>query len=78
MIRPAPRSHEIVVGVSPGVGPEAVIGVDELVVGVSDEAFYLRWPKGGTYVEVCEGHMLNPTAAPSVCTFLAQVRYAGP
>jgi thiopeptide-type bacteriocin biosynthesis protein len=77
MVRPARRSHEIVVGVSPGVPREAVIPVDELVVGVSDDTFYLRWPKGGTYVEVCEGHMLNPTAAPAVCAFLAQMRYAG-
>jgi thiopeptide-type bacteriocin biosynthesis protein len=77
MIRPASRSHEIVVGVPPGVRREGVIPVDELVVGVRDDAFYLRWPKGGTYVEVCEGHMLNPTAAPAVCAFLAQMRYAG-
>jgi lantibiotic biosynthesis protein len=77
MIRPATRSHEIVVGVSPGVQREGVIPVDELVVGVSDEAFYLRWPKGGRYVEVCEAHMLNPTAAPAVCAFLAQMRHAG-
>ncbi len=77
MIRPATRSHEIVVGVSPGVQRERVIPVDELVVGVRDEAFYLRWPKGGTYVEVCEGHMLNPTMAPAVCAFLAQMRLAG-
>jgi thiopeptide-type bacteriocin biosynthesis protein len=76
-IRPATRSHEIAVGVSPGVQREGVIPVDELVVGVRDDAFYLRWPKGGTYVEVCEGHMLNPTAAPTVCAFLAQMRQAG-
>jgi thiopeptide-type bacteriocin biosynthesis protein len=77
MVRPARRSHEIVVGVSPGVRREGVIPVDELVVGVRDDAFYLRWPKGDTYVEVCESHMLNPIAAPAVCTFLAQMRYAG-
>ena len=77
MIRPSTRSHEIVVGVSPGVQRERVIPVDELVVGVRDEAFYLRWPKGGTYVEVCEGHMLSPTMAPAVCAFLAQMRLAG-
>jgi lantibiotic biosynthesis protein len=76
-IRPATRRHEIVVGVSPGVQREGVIPVHQLVVGVRDEAFYLRWPEGGTYVEVCESHMLNPTAAPSVCAFLAQMRHAG-
>ena len=76
-IRPATRSHEIVVGVSPGVQREGVVPVHELVVGVDNEAFYLRWPKGGRYVEVCEGHMLNPATAPSVCTFLALMRHAG-
>ena len=76
-IRPATRSHEIVVGVSPGVQRARVIPVGELVVGVHDDAFYLRWPAGGTYVEVCEGHMLNPTTAPAVCAFLAQMRHAG-
>jgi lantibiotic biosynthesis protein len=75
--RPATRSHEIVVGVSPGVRREGVIPVDELLVGVRGEQFYLRWPKGGTYVEVCEGHMLNPAMAPAVCEFLAQMRFAG-
>ena len=77
MIRPGTRSHEIAVGVSPGVPREGVIPVDELVVGVRENAFYLRWPKGGRYVDVCEGHMLNPATAPSVCAFLAQMRHAG-
>jgi class I lanthipeptide synthase len=77
MIRPATRSHEIVLGVSPGVPRDRVIPADELVVGVRDEAFYLRWPNGGTYVEVCESHMANPTMAPAVGAFLAQMRLAG-
>ena len=76
-IRPATRRHEIVVGVAPGVPRDDVIPLSELVVGVHDEAFYLRWPKRGMYVEVCEGHMLNPAAAPAVCAFLAEMGRAG-
>jgi lantibiotic biosynthesis protein len=76
-IRPGARSHEIAVGVTPGVRREGVIPVDELVVGVRGDAFYLRWPKGGTYVDVFESHVLNPATAPAVCAFLAQMRHAG-
>lgn len=76
-VRPLTRSHEIVLGVAPGVDPEHVLPVDELVVGVRDELFYLRWPDGAAYVEVCEGHMLNAKAAPAVGAFLALLRYAG-
>jgi lantibiotic biosynthesis protein len=76
-IRPGTRSHEIVVGATQGVDRDRVIPVNELVVGVRDETFYLRWPRGGAYVEVCEGHMLNPKSAPAVCVFLARLRQAG-
>ena len=76
-IRPAARSHEVAVGVTPGVPRHAAIPVDELVVGVREDTFYLRWPKGGTYVDVVESHVLNPAAAPAVCAFLAQMQHAG-
>jgi thiopeptide-type bacteriocin biosynthesis protein len=77
MIRPGTRRHEIAVGAAPGVAADRVIPLDELVVGVRDDSFYLRWPRGGRYVEVCEGHMLNPKAAPAIATFLALLRNAG-
>jgi len=77
MIRPGVRAHEIPVGAAPGVGRDGVIPVDELLVGVSGDSFHLRWPAGGTYVDVCEGHMLNPKAAPAVAAFLALMRNAG-
>lgn len=77
MIRPSAWSHEIVLGAGPGVDRDRVLPVKELVVGVRDQTFYLRWPRGGTYVEVSEGHMLNPKAAPAVGAFLTLMRYAG-
>jgi thiopeptide-type bacteriocin biosynthesis protein len=77
MIRPGAWSHEIVVGAAPGVDRDRVILAKELVVGVRDDTFYLRWPRGGAYVQVTEGHMLNPKAAPAVGAFLALMRHAG-
>jgi class I lanthipeptide synthase len=77
MVRPAVREHEIPVGAAPGVGRDRVIPAEELLVGVSGDSFRLRWPAGGTYVDVCEGHMLNPKAAPAVAAFLALMRNAG-
>jgi thiopeptide-type bacteriocin biosynthesis protein len=77
MVRPGVRGHEIPVGAPPGVGRDCVIPVDELLVGVRGDTFHLRWPAGGTYVEVCEGHMLNPKAAPAAAAFLALMRNAG-
>lgn len=77
MVRPGVRAHEIPVGAAPGVPRDGVIPAEELLVGVSGDSFRLRWPAGGTYVDVCEGHMLNPKAAPAVAAFLALMRNAG-
>jgi thiopeptide-type bacteriocin biosynthesis protein len=77
MIRPGVERHEIVVGATPGVSRDRVIAVDELLVGVSGESFRLRWPAGSSYVDVREGHMVNPKAAPAVAAFLALLRNAG-
>jgi lantibiotic biosynthesis protein len=77
MVRPGVRAHEIPLGAAPGVGREGVIPAEELLVGVGGDRFRLRWPAGGTYVDVCEGHMLNPKAAPAVAAFLALMRNAG-
>ena len=77
MLRPGSRGYELVVGAAPGVDPDHVIALDELVVGVINDTFYLRWPLRGAYVEVCESHMLNPKTAPAVGAFLALMRHAG-
>lgn len=77
MLRPGARSYEIALNGAPGVEPEQVIPIEELVVGVRQGMFHLRWPRARAYVEVCEGHMLNPKVAPAVGTFLALMRNAG-
>jgi thiopeptide-type bacteriocin biosynthesis protein len=70
MIRPAVRDHEIAVGVSPGVPPDQTLPLSELVVGVRDGRFQLRWATRGTDVIVRAGHMLTNRHAPEVCRFL--------
>jgi thiopeptide-type bacteriocin biosynthesis protein len=76
-IRPAVRSHEVVLGVSPGVPESGTIPLDELVVGVADDRFYVRWTRAGKWVRFVSGHMLNDFGAPSVAQFLLQVAYDG-
>lgn len=76
VIRPAVRSHEIALGVSPGVDTENVIPPDELVVGLNNNRFYVRWPAKQTSIVITAGHMLNNLQAPVVCRFLAEVSQA--
>ncbi len=77
VIRPQVRSHELVLGVSAG-GPESgVIPLDELVAGVHQGRFYLRWPKANKQVIIASGHMLSYQNAPAVGRFLADVGHDG-
>jgi thiopeptide-type bacteriocin biosynthesis protein len=76
-IRPAIRAHEVALGVSPGVPTSATIPLDELVVGVAENRFYVRWTNGRRRVRFVSGHMLNDSAAPPVAHFLLQVAYDG-
>ena len=77
MLRPGVRSHEIPVGAASGTGDDCTIPADQLLVSTDGETFRLRWPAGGTYVDVREGHMLNPKSAPLAAAFLALMRHAG-
>lgn len=76
-IRPATRSHEIALAVSGGVDHSRLIPLDELLVGVRNGRFSIRWPAGNTDVVVCAGHMLNTMQAPVVCQFLSDVSHDG-
>jgi thiopeptide-type bacteriocin biosynthesis protein len=75
-IRPHPRSHEIALGTTAG-HPDRVIPVDELVVGIRDGRFYVRWPAHDADVLGCAGHMLNNMQAPDVCRFIDDIRRDG-
>ncbi|HYP42067.1 MAG TPA: lantibiotic dehydratase [Chloroflexia bacterium] len=77
VIRPALRSHEIVVAASPGVAQDSVIPLDELVIGVRGGRFYVRWPSANREIVVSAGHMLNSMNAPDHCRFLADVSHDG-
>jgi thiopeptide-type bacteriocin biosynthesis protein len=54
-----------------------VIPLDELVVGIRNGRFYLRWPARKAQVLACAGHMLNNMQAPDVCRFLDDLRRDG-
>jgi thiopeptide-type bacteriocin biosynthesis protein len=76
-IRPAVRSQEIVIGTVPGVADEQVVPVNELVVGVREGRFCVRWPAGGAEVVGVQGHMLSPLQAPAAARFLLEVAREG-
>jgi lantibiotic biosynthesis protein len=50
-----------------------LIPPSELVVGVRDDRFYLRWLRTGQQVEVTVGHMVNLARAPTLPRFLSDV-----
>lgn len=76
VVRPAVRQYELAVAASAGVDADRTISLDELVVGIRDSRFYLRWPMKGVDVQVCYGHMLNyVTTAPAVARFLAELPF---
>jgi thiopeptide-type bacteriocin biosynthesis protein len=76
-VRPHPRQYEIALGTTPGVSPDRVIPPDELLVGIRDDRFYVRWPARDAEIVGCAGHMLSNMAAPDVCRFLDELRHDG-
>ncbi len=72
VIRPAVRSHEIIYGVMPGIMQTQVIPLDELVVGVRNDSFYLRWLRENKKILIRAGHMLNAMRAPAVIRLLSE------
>ncbi|MCC0094872.1 lantibiotic dehydratase [Streptomyces flavotricini] len=74
-LRPAVRRHEILVDAWPGVPPEGVIPVRELVVGIRNGRFVIGWPAGGAEVIGVQGHMLNTRRASAAVRFLVDVTH---
>jgi thiopeptide-type bacteriocin biosynthesis protein len=72
-VRPAVRHYEIIQGVSASVDPENVIPLHELVVGIREGRFYVRWLTRDVEVLFASGHMLNPTQAPAECQLLSEI-----
>jgi thiopeptide-type bacteriocin biosynthesis protein len=71
-VRPAVRRFEVSTGVTPSVPPERAIPLNELLVGIRDGRFYVRWPPIGE-LRVSSSHMLNPLQATAECRFLSEV-----
>ena len=67
------RRYEIAIDLPPSTDPDHTIGVDELVVGVRDGRFRLRWTRTGEDVMITAGHMLTSTRAPATARFLSEV-----
>lgn len=76
-VRPAVYDHEIAVGTTPGVPGASAIPVGELVVGVRDGRFVVRWPAADAEVVAHAGHMLNHHAASPAVRFLLDVADEG-
>ncbi|HWW00654.1 MAG TPA: lantibiotic dehydratase [Candidatus Acidoferrum sp.] len=77
VVRPAVRRYEINLGVSAGVGPEYVIPLNELAVGVRQGRFYVRWVHRDVEVLFAAGHMLNSNQSSPECHFLSEVSRDG-
>ncbi|WP_165423842.1 lantibiotic dehydratase [Ktedonosporobacter rubrisoli] len=77
MLRPAVHKHEIVYGVMPGRETTRAIPLNEIVLGVRDERFYLYWPGQQTEVQISNEHMLNPKRAPALIRFLVDLGLDG-
>jgi lantibiotic biosynthesis protein len=72
-VRPAVRRYEITYGVSAGVEADHVIPLHELVVGIRQERFYVRWLPHDVKVLFTSGHMLNPHQASPECRLLSAI-----
>ena len=77
VIRPQVRAYEIALGVSAGVPPSHVIPLEELVVGVENGRFYVRWSATGQHVRFSSGNMLNLSNAPPAGRFLVELGMDG-
>jgi thiopeptide-type bacteriocin biosynthesis protein len=73
IIRPAIREYEVHIDGCASPGGARVIPLDELVVGVRNDRYYLRWQGDGREVRITSGHMLNTTTAPAAARFLSEV-----
>ncbi len=69
-VRPSLRTYEVTFGISAGVAQEFVLHPDDLVVGVENNRFYVRWLPGDKRVRFTSGHMLNHLSAPAMAQFL--------
>lgn len=75
--RPFVSEYEIAVAVSTGSPRSTQIRLDDLVVGVEGDGFYLRSLSHKRRVAVCTTHLLNDASLPNVCRFLTELAVDG-
>lgn len=77
VIRPAVRPYEVPFGVMAAVDASKTIALSDLVAGVENNRFYVRWKRTGQRVRFTSGHMLTHHGAPAVIRFLSEVSSDG-
>ncbi|MFI9503417.1 lantibiotic dehydratase [Nocardia sp. NPDC052566] len=76
-IRPLARQWELAFDTTPSAPADRVLPLSELVVGVRDNRFVVRWSRTGEEVMPCAGHMLNSQMAPTALRFLDEIKGYG-
>lgn len=76
-VRPRIRPYEIPVNATPSVPDDRVVPLDDLLVGATEERFYLWSRRLDREVVVTQHHMLSPLVAPNAARFLLEVSYDG-
>lgn len=76
-IRPNVYSYELCYATSPGTTFEHTIPLDELVVGLRNDTFFLRWPQKNVEVIPRASHMLTSTGAPPLIRLLTSIGLDG-
>ena len=69
-VRPAVHAREITIAAAAGVPEENIVPVGELVVGMHEGRFAIRWPAGNASVVAVQSHMLSTALAPAAAVFL--------
>jgi lantibiotic biosynthesis protein len=77
LARPSARRFEISVGVQAGVPLSQAIALNDLVVGIRENRFFVRSPALGRELSICSGTMANVEHAPAVCRLLADLMLDG-
>jgi thiopeptide-type bacteriocin biosynthesis protein len=77
LLRTPVAQHEVPVGGRASVPADRVVPLRELVVGVRNDRFYVRWPRKNVDVVLRQGHMLNNVSSIGLVKFLADVSRDG-
>jgi len=77
IVRPSVREYALCLCGDSGAAEVKTIPLDELVVGVRHNRFYLRWPAADREVWISSCHMLNTYNAPEIGRFVTEMAQDG-